>query len=197
MILRFAGLIFKLCGWKFHNEIPDSLRSFVLIGAPHTSNFDIIPALGVCYHSRRNTKFVIKSEWMRFPFNLVLGPAGALALNRSKLVDKDRVSTITLMAQEFERHHELVMMIAPEGTRQPREVWKTGWYYIALEAQVPVVMGFLDHRTKTAGLGPVLALSGDIKADLEMVSQFYAQFEACRTENFRLPVSPPDERVRK
>lgn len=188
MILKVAGLLFDLLGWKFHNEIPDSLRTFVLIGGPHTSNFDIIAALGVCYYSKRNMKFVIKSEWMRFPFNLLLGPAGAIPLVRAPSKEVAKVSNIKLMAQKFSLFDEMVMLIAPEGTRKARANWKTGWYYIAQEAGVPVVMGYLDYKTKTAGLGPLLPLTGDIEADLKKVAEFYSQFTPKHVGNFKLPI---------
>lgn len=188
MILKFVAFLFRLLGWKYHSEVPESLRSFVLIGAPHTSNYDIIPALGVCHYSKRNMKFVIKSEWMRFPFNLVLGPAGAIPLVREPTQEKKVESNIKLMAKKFKDYPEMVMLIAPEGTRKARATWKSGWYYIAQEAEVPVVMGFLDYRTKTAGLGPVLNITGDLEADLKKVAEFYSQFTPKHPSNFKLPV---------
>ena len=178
---------FSLNGWKFHSQIPNGLRSFVMIGAPHTSNFDFIPGIGVCVHMKRNAKFVIKSEWMRFPMNLILGPAGAVALDRSQLGKAGHESNIDSMAHMFQEYDELVLLLAAEGTRKPVKKWKSGWYYIAQKANVPVVLGYLDHKTKTAGLGPVLEITGDYQKDIQKVAAFYAQFEGYHPENFLLP----------
>lgn len=185
MIKQICTLLFKIGGWKFVNTVPCELRSFVLVGAPHTSNHDFITAMAVSHLMQRNAKFVIKSEWLKFPFNIFLKPIGAYGLDRSKLAEKDRLSNVELMAQLFEEFHELVLMISPEGTRSPNSRWKTGFYYIAVKARLPIVLGFVDYAKKEAGMGMVIWPS-DFETDMRAIMQFYENKEGKIPEKFLL-----------
>lgn len=185
MIRQACNLLFKLSGWKYIDNVPKDLRSFVMIGGPHTSNHDFVPAMAVSYRMERNPKFVIKSEWLRFPLNLFLEPIGAYGLDRSRLKDKDRKSNIDVMAKLFEEIPEFVLMISPEGTRSPNPRWKTGFYYIALQAKVPIVLGYCDYVKKEAGLGMVLWPT-DFESDMRTIMQFYQDKQGKKPENFLL-----------
>lgn len=123
MIKLACATLFKLSGWKFEGQLPEALRSFIFLGAPHTSNYDFVPAMSVAYFLHRNAKFVIKDDWMKFPLNLILGPAGAIGLDRKRLKE-GAASNTDAMAELFKKYPELVLMIAPEATRSPNENWK-------------------------------------------------------------------------
>jgi 1-acyl-sn-glycerol-3-phosphate acyltransferase len=184
MIKIGCAALFKLSGWKFESELPSELRSFIFLGAPHTSNFDFIPAMSVAYFLDRNTRFVIKDEWLRFPLNLILGPAGAIGLDRKRLKES-AASTTDIMAGLFNKYPELVLMIAPEATRSPNETWKTGFYYIAQKAGVPIVCGFADFERKVAGTGPVI-YPHDFEEDMRVIMRFYKDIKGRRPDNFKL-----------
>jgi len=185
MVKSTCTAILKMNGWKFINNIPDDLRSFVMIGAPHTSNYDFFAAMMVAESMKRNAKFVIKSEWMKFPFNMIMGPAGAIGLDRKGLSKKDKESTTDLMAGLFKKYKDLVLMIAPEGTRSPNPHWKTGFYYMAQKAGVPIVLGFVDYEKKETGLGMVL-IPTDFEKDMHTIMDFYRDIKGKVPDNFQL-----------
>ncbi|MBA2405009.1 MAG: 1-acyl-sn-glycerol-3-phosphate acyltransferase [Bdellovibrionales bacterium] len=185
MFRLFCFLIFKATGWKFVSNVPDDLRSFIFIGAPHTANYDFIMAMAVSYQMKRNARFVIKKEWLKFPLNLFFGPIGGIGIDRNVLKEDKTISNTDLMADLFKQNSELVIMIAPEGTRSANKTWKTGFYYIAQKANVPLVLGFADYKTKTAGMGMVL-YPEDFDKDMMKIMQFYKNMEGKVPENFQL-----------
>lgn len=184
MLKLICTLIFKFSGWRFEGSLPEDLKSFIFIGAPHTSNNDFVPAMAMARNMKRNARFVIKQEWMNFPLNLIMKPAGAIGLDRSKLKDKS-VSNTDLMAHLFLEYPELVLMISPEGTRSPNSNWKTGFYYIAQKANVPIVLGFADFKRKVAGFGPVIYPS-DFESDMAKIMDFYRNVSGHEPQNFKL-----------
>lgn len=185
MIKTLCYLVFKLSGWRFKSDIPDSLTSFVFIGAPHTSNFDFIPAMSVCLLMKRNSKFVIKKEWLKFPFSLILGPAGAIGLDRNKIKSHKNSNTTDVMAELFKDIPDLVLMISPEGTRSPNENWKTGFFYIAKKANVPIVLGFADYDKKLAGIGPII-YPNDLDECMTKIMNFYKDIKGRVPDKFKL-----------
>lgn len=184
MLKEVCNLIFKSTGWKFESNLPADLRSFIFLGAPHTSNYDFVPAMAVAYNMKRHARFVIKDDWLKFPLNLIMKPAGALGLDRKKLA-QGKLSSTDAMASLFKKFPELVLMIAPEATRAPNEQWKTGFYYIAQKANVPIVLGFADFKRKVAGTGPVIYPT-DFEQDMKKIMEFYKKIHACKPSNFKL-----------
>lgn len=171
MIRQICTLIFKASGWTYKSSIPEDLRSFVMIGAPHTSNYDFIPTMAVSYNMKRQAHFVIKKEWLKFPLNLFFKPLGAIGLDRTVLKTKS-VNNTDLMAGLFKNHPEFVLMISPEGTRSPVKNWKTGFYYIAQKANVPIVLGYANYKNKEAGLGMVIH-PNNFEEDMHKIMDFY------------------------
>lgn len=184
MIKKLFSFLFLITGWKFVNRIPDEVHSFVFIGAPHTSNYDIVPAMAVSDMMKRNARFVIKKEWLRFPLNLFFSPMGAIGLDRSILKSKTASNT-DVMAKLFKDHKEFVLMISPEGTRKPVTNWKTGFYYIAQKAGVPIVLGFCDYKNKQAGMGMVIYPS-NFDEDMKKIMDFYRGLQGNVPSNFAL-----------
>ena len=177
--------LFRASGWEFKSDLPASLRSFLFLGAPHTSNFDFIPAMAVATLLKRNTKFIIKDEWTKFPMSLIMKPAGAIGLDRKKLAQEGSGSNTDLMAQLFKTYPELVLMIAGEGTRKATDAWKTVFYYIAQKARVPIVLGYADFKKKIAGTGPIIYPS-DFEKDMKQIMDFYRNITGKIPENFKL-----------
>lgn len=184
MIKQLITLYFKLSGWKFVSKIPDDVRSFVMIGAPHTSNHDFVTAMAVAHLMRRNAHFVIKKNWLKFPLGLILVPMGALGIDRKKLKLKKTSYTDT-MAQLFKEIPDLVIMISPEATRSPNPDWKTGFYYIAQKAGVPIALGYNDYAKKEAGLG-MLIYPSNFEKDMRTIMDFYRPITGKKPDNFKL-----------
>lgn len=191
MLRALGKLWYKYNGWTFKNEIPDDLRSFILLGAPHTSNVDLFAAMALAELMQRNAKFVIKNDWLKFPMNLLMEPAGAIGLDREKLKRLGNANTTDLMADLFKQYQELVLMISPEGTRSPTTHWKTGFYYIAQKAGIPIVLAYGDYQNKVLGLGPVIWPT-DFEKDFQTILEFYKDIKGRHPEKFLL-----DDRFRK
>lgn len=181
-------------GFKLDTNIPPEAQRCVLVAAPHTSNWDLVYARAAFDWLNIPLKFTIKKEWTRFPFNLFLNPMGALPIDRTpKKPGEARPSMVDSMADLFNHHERLAMLVTPEATRKKNPHWKTGFYYVALKANVPIVCGYLDYKTKTAGMGLVLYPSGDLKADMKKIMLFYWDKTAKFPENFSIDYSYLDE----
>lgn len=183
MIKTICNFLYRWKKWKFVFNVPDDVKSFVLIGAPHTSNLDFFVAMYMSYQmSQRglNSRFVIKQEWMNFPFNLIMGPLGAYGLDRSKAKDANMTE---VMASLFDIEKNFVLMIAPEGTRKAQNNWKTGFYYIAAKAGVPIALGFGDYKNKVCGVGKLI-YPRDFESDMREIMEFYQASWGKIPENF-------------
>lgn len=185
MFKLLCVLVFKIQGWKFINKIPADLRSFVFVGAPHTSNADIIPTMAMAYFMKRNTKFVIKNQWLKAPLGIFLRSVGAIGVDKNLIQKNGAKNTTELMACLFKEHKDLVLMISPEGTRSPNSNWKSGFYYIAQKANVPIVLGYADYEKKEAGLGEVIYLS-NFEEDMQKITNFFRNIKGKNPQNFKL-----------
>jgi 1-acyl-sn-glycerol-3-phosphate acyltransferase len=172
-------------GWKSHNLVENRHHSFVLVGAPHTSNWDFIPAMTVAYRTGIKASFVIKNEWLRFPLNLFFKPIGAIGVDRNKIKTGSVSSSTDLMAELFKKHKDLILMIAPEGTRSANSEWKSGFWHIAHKAGVPIVLAYADYQKKEAGLGVIIE-PHDFESDMHKVMEFYSRISPCHPDKFKL-----------
>jgi 1-acyl-sn-glycerol-3-phosphate acyltransferase len=172
-------------GWQVTNGLPSDLKKCVVVAAPHTSNWDFVFARGAFFIIGTPVKYVIKKEMMFFPLGLLLGSLGAISVNRKKQENfTDR------MVRLFVESEQLHLMIAPEGTRSKVSRWKTGFYHIALEAGVPIALGFLDYEKKLAGFGPIFYPTGDKEADFKAVREFYQTITPCHPDNYEVALYP-------
>ena len=172
LLKRFSKWILRRAGWTLSGEMPSNTPKSVIIAAPHTSNWDLPYTLLVAFALELNIHWMGKIQIFRFPFNGVMCWLGGIAVDRSK-----SSNTVSASAQALRQAQgELHLVIPPEGTRAQSRQWKTGFYYIALEAQVPIVLGFLDFGSKTSGLGPAFVPTGDLDADMAIIKNFYAPF---------------------
>lgn len=179
---KFARLVLRLAGWKIVGQLPPGSTKCVVMMAPHTSNIDFFfgwlgySSLGVDSH------FIIKKE----AFGRISGPV--LKAMGGIPVDRSHSSNVVLnLTDEFHRRNKFVLTITPEGTRKLNRHWKKGFYFIAHNAQVPVVMGFLDYKNKTGGFGPSFMPTGDFDADFAQIREFYQDKTARYPEKFALP----------
>jgi 1-acyl-sn-glycerol-3-phosphate acyltransferase len=165
---RVASLALRLAGWTFETELPPE-KKYVVLAVPHTSNWDGLLLVGLAQAIRLPMAWMIKGEWVRGPLGVLLRRLGAVAIDRGRAGD-----VVGQMIEELRRRDEMVLVIPPEGTRGRADHWKSGFYRIALGADVPVVPGYLDFRRRRAGFGPALRMTGDVRADMERIRAFYA-----------------------
>ncbi len=164
--------LLKTAGWRIEGELP-KLPKFVVIGAPHTSNWDFPVAMLALF------AFKLKASWMGKDtlFKGFLKPfffwLGGIPVDRSKSNNIVRRSV-----QVFNANPKFVMLIPPSGTRSKTVSWKTGFYYIALGANVPIVLGYADFKRKICGIGPVFYPTGDPEADIKKIQNFYSDITA-------------------
>lgn len=177
--------IFFLMGWKLAQYPPKGLKRSVMIASPHTSNWDLIMARAAFAIMRLPVKFTIKEEWFKFPLNLLMGPLGGIPIDRSpKKQGEGRVSMVDAMAELFNKHEEIIVLVTPEGTRKLRTEWKTGFYYVAKQANVPISCGWLDYKKKHAGVGLVLSPGDNMEDDMKQIMNFYKDIAPKFPENF-------------
>lgn len=186
MLKKLFRLIFKLKGWKIKGEFPEEVKKCVMIGAPHTSNMDTILSVAAFDIMGIPLRFTIKKEWLRFPMSIFLKPLGAIGIDRANKHGKKK-SMVEGMVDLFNRHKELVIIVTPEGTRKKVTQWKTGFYFVAQKAKVPIVLGYLDYKNKIAGIGEVIYPTGNIEKDFQKIAAFYKDITPKFPEQFALP----------
>jgi 1-acyl-sn-glycerol-3-phosphate acyltransferase len=162
-----ARTLTRISGWRFAGEPPE-VPKYVLVGAPHTSNWDFLALLALDFAFKLECVWMGKDSIFRSPLGPLFRRLGGIPIDRSS-----RNNAVEQAAQAFHRSQRMVMAISPEGTRKKTARWKTGFYYIALAAGVPISLGFVDFRAKTAGFGPLINPSGDIAADMVVIRDFY------------------------
>jgi 1-acyl-sn-glycerol-3-phosphate acyltransferase len=154
-------------GWRIEGGRP-AVAQAVVIAAPHTSNWDLAYTLATAWALGIRIRWIGKHTLFRWPMGWLMRAVGGVAVDR-----RGRNNAVKAIAAAFTQHQELLLIIPPEGTRGLSDRWKTGFYFVAVEAKVPIVLGFLDFANKVAGLGALLVPTGDLPADFEKVKAFY------------------------
>ena len=170
----------RLTGWTVEGHLPPSAAKSVFIAAPHTSNWDLPYTLMVAFALRLNPYWMGKASIFRFPFGGLMRWLGGIAVDRSK-----SNNLVVASAQAIQdADGPLQLIVPPEGTRSKTRYWKTGFYYIATTARVPIILAYMDYATKRSGLGPVFELTGDIDADMVRIKAFYQPFQGKNATQF-------------
>jgi 1-acyl-sn-glycerol-3-phosphate acyltransferase len=178
MIKRLIGEAFlRVAGWKVEGERPPVDR-YVIIAAPHTSNWDMPFMLAFAFI------YDIPVKWMG-KHTLFEGPKGTFFkwLGGMPIIRHRPGGVVGQMIEAFENNESLVLMVPAEGTRSHVDYWKSGFYHIACGADVPVVLSYLDFGKKVGGIGPALKMTGDISADMDKIRAFYAGMQGFKPEN--------------
>lgn len=158
---------YRMQGWKAVGTPPPGGR-YVIIAAPHTSNWDFVYFLGLVNELGLDAHFMAKDSLFRWPMGGFMRDMGGISIDRSA-----RHNVVDAMIAEFARRDRFALTIAPEGTRSAVNQWRTGFYHIALGAGVPMVVGLMDYGRKLGGLGPAIMPTGDYKADMQQVAEIY------------------------
>lgn len=186
MYRLFGRVVCRLMGWTPVGGLPEPKRA-IFIASPHTSNWDGFIMQAVAWALGVRLSWITKHTLFRFPFRRFLKAVGAVPVVRSK-----RSDTVSQIAQQITDSDGMYLAIAPSGTRAHREHWRSGFYHMALAANVPVICGFLDFKRRRGGCGPVINLTGDRKADMDKIRAFYNGIEG-RHPELHTPVELRDE----
>jgi 1-acyl-sn-glycerol-3-phosphate acyltransferase len=174
-------------GWTPVGGLPSPEKA-IFIASPHTSNWDGFIMQAVAWSLGVRLSWMTKHTLFKWPFRRFLRWAGAVPVDRRKSTD-----TVGQIADQFAAVDGMYMAVAPSGTRARRDFWKSGFYHMARRANVPVICGFLDYRTKRGGCGPVIHLTGDQRADMDRIRAFYDGIEG-RHPDQHTPVRLREER---
>jgi 1-acyl-sn-glycerol-3-phosphate acyltransferase len=162
-----SKFIFWITGWKTIGQVPD-LKKFVAIYAPHTSGWDLIIGLAAKFIFSLQFSFMAKKELFNFIIGPIMRSLGAIPVDRSS-----KHNLVDQAVMMFNERDNFILALSPEGTRQYAPKWKTGFYYIALKAGVPIVLTYIDFEKKLVGFGPTFYPTGDIDKDMEEIKAFY------------------------
>lgn len=185
-ILRgFSLLLLKLAGWKQAGRLPDQPR-YVIIVAPHTSNWDLYYGILLAFAFRLNPRFIAKHQLFRPPFASLMKWLGGLPVDRSS-----SHNAVEQMAGLFQDQKHFVLALAPEGTRHKAAGWKSGFYHIAVKARVPIQLAFLDYASHSGGAGPLLEPTGNLDRDMQTIRTFYQTVSGKYADNVSPVVMGP------
>lgn len=172
---------FNFKGWKVGENIPAEVKKCVVIGAPHTSNWDFVYALAAFRIFDIKLNYLAKKELFWWPLSILLNKTGAISIERSK-----SNNAVDDFIEEFKKREKMILVFPAEGTRKAVDKWKTGFYHVAIGANVPVYLSYLDYKNKIAGFGKPFVLSGDIEKDFEVIKAFYAPIVPKNPECFNI-----------
>ena len=161
--------------WRLVGDVP---RSGILVGAPHTSQWDWVAMLLISWANGARPQALISHTYFKGAVGWVLRSTGGIPLDR-----ENPGAAIRALLEEAKSGQHFLLAIAPEGTRSKGEYWKPGFYRIAQQAGLPISLGFIDGTTRTLGIGPTLEPTGDVKKDMDFVRAFYADKQGIRPEN--------------
>lgn len=177
MLRRLVSRVFwAFSRWKLTSE-PAPTRPTILLGVPHTSNWDFVLMLGIAWRLGLKMRWLGKSSLFRGWRGPVMRSLGGIPVDRS---DPSRV--VADVVARIRSGETFGLVVTPEGTRGGGGMWKSGFYRIAREAGLPVTLGYVDRTTMTTGLGPTIDLTGDVAADMDRIRAFYADKSGVRPE---------------
>ena len=181
-VLRAFSIAFmRLKGWRVEGSLPPNGLKSVLIAAPHTSNWDLPYTLMTAFILGLNVYWMGKAQIFKPPFRGLMMWLGGIPVDRDKASNLVAASIEALSATTG----PLQLIVPPEGTRSNTRFWKTGFYYIAVGAKLPIVMAYMDYEKKRSGLGPVFVPTGDVEADMAAIKAFYAPMKGRHADRFQ------------
>lgn len=168
-------------GFTFVGKFPEGVKKSIIISAPHTCIEDFFIGRSFFWMEGREVKFLVKKEFFKPVIGFLLRKMGGIPVDRSR-----GNNMVVKTAAVFRQYDELHVVITPEGTRKRVEKWKRGFYFIAELAQVPVVLGFIDFKTRKCGYGPSFTPSGDFEKDWPLIENFYRGMQGKTPGKFNL-----------
>ena len=171
-VLRLGSIFaLKLLGWKVDGALPKADR-FVMITEPHTAARDLPLMLAVAFIFRLKLHWIGKEQLFRGWRNPIMSWLGGLPIQRDSASNE-----VERIAQHFAGRDKIALGISPGGTRAKSQRWRSGFYWIAVKAQVPIVLSYLDFKTRRTGVGPLIQPTGDYEKDVVGMLEFYEGME--------------------
>ncbi|WP_139958067.1 1-acyl-sn-glycerol-3-phosphate acyltransferase [Flavicella sediminum] len=161
-------VFFSVLGWKLHGAFPKKLKKYVVIVYPHTSWVDFPIAILIKYITGINAAFVGKKSLFKRPIGWFFRYYGGIPIDRTK-----NHAMVNTVVEKFNENEHFIFSLSPEGTRRKTDRWKTGFYYIAKLANVPVVKVALNYEKKEIFIDTPYELNGDIDVDMKKIQQFF------------------------
>lgn len=178
---RLAAALLRRGKWTIGHP-PPLLDKYVVVAAPHTEWWDGFWMLCFARWWGLRINWLAKKSVVRWPVAGLLRRTGVVPVDRSA-----PQGLVGQIVEQFEQREQLVLSIPPEGTRARREYWKSGFYHIAQQANVPVCLSYLDYGKRESGFGPCFRLSGNVRADMDRIREFYSGITGKIPENFTPP----------
>jgi 1-acyl-sn-glycerol-3-phosphate acyltransferase len=179
-ILRvISRVILKIIRWRVVGSIPADQRKYVLIVAPHTSNWDFVLFVLAVSVLRLKPSVLIKSTLFVGPLGWFLRYCGGIPVNRSQAS-----SLVSYIASIYQENEDFVLIVTPEGTRSPNANWKRGFHHVATAAQVPIVIVYVDSVIKTIGVEGMMEPSDDVDGDLVKLKKFFDTKSGLKPKNY-------------
>ncbi|WP_417463903.1 lysophospholipid acyltransferase family protein [Kordiimonas sp.] len=179
LLYQIGRVVLRLGGWKVVGEVPN-IPKFVAIAAPHTSNWDFPIFMSVVGVLRLRVRFLGKHTLFKGPLGWLFYWLGGIPVERE---GNDVADVVKRAAEAFALRDELILGLAPEGTRSKVSKWKSGFYRIAVAADVPIVLAFVDSKKREVGIGPVFMPTGDMAADMAKIQAFYSEKAGLKPRN--------------
>ncbi len=184
IIKKIFQFHFWIRGWTVVTEFDFSKHAkFIILGGGHTTNWDFVYAMGCFGYFDFDLNFTIKEEWIKFPFGFFMKSLGAIGIDRARKTGEKQTD---IMAKLFTQRDKLCLVVTPEGTRKPVTKWKSGFYYIAQAAKIPIVPGHLDYKNKVAHIGRGIDPSEGYEETMKKVMNYYKGIHPGKIENFKL-----------
>lgn len=172
-----ARVFWTFSRWKLVSE-PAPDRPTILIGAPHTSNWDFVFMLAITWRLDMHVRWLGKKSLFRGWRGPIMRAWGGIP------VDRESPAAVVGEVLESIRAGEIFgLVVTPDGTRKGHTHWKSGFYRIAREAGLPLTLGYVDRTTMTTGLGPTIELTGDVSRDMDVIRAFYADKSGVKPEH--------------
>lgn len=175
---------YRRSGWTAVGDLPDAPK-FIIVGAPHTSNWDFLVFLGTVDARGRRVRFIGKRSLFRWPFDGFMRALGGVPVDRGT-----RQDLVGQIVEQVRRHDDFAMIIAAEGTRDRTTKWKTGFYQIALRAGIPIVCAGPDYPRRRGIFGPIIHPTGDYDADMAPGFAFFRSLQPKFPDRAAFPGDP-------
>lgn len=179
LLSRIWCVLFRWRVVPLDHEIPTPC---VVIAAPHTSNWDFFALIASARLNEVSIRWLGKQEMFRGPLGPLFRALGGVSVDRSA-----PGGLVGEMARLLQGDDDLMVVVPAEGTRSATDHWRSGFYRIAVEAEVPIQLSYVDGATRTSGFGPSLEPSGDLVADMDVIRAFYRDKVGIRAGRFRTP----------
>lgn len=166
----------KVSGWKLVAEDPPVDGARIVVGAPHTSNFDFVLMIALAWNQRLSIHWLGKQELFKGLAGPIMRRLGGIAVDR-----KNAGGVVEAVIAQAKSDPRFMLIVTPEGSRSGKG-WRSGFYRIAMGADLPVSLGYADGSTKSAGIGPTFRLTGDVSADMDRIRDFYKDKTGVRPE---------------